>query len=117
MYHLELFELSSSRPSRLQVKAGSHIRVKTGLLWLTVQGRAEDVWLRAGEQWCAPQDLTVWISAEVCAGASGVQGELVHPAQPLTWARGWGRSVQGASTGILRRILAGRQAAYFMVTV
>ena len=114
MYHLELFELSSSCPSRLHVRAGSHIRVKTGLLWLTVQGRAEDIWLRAGEQWCAPQDLTVWISAEVCAGASGVQGELARPAQPLTW--GWGRSVQGASTGILRRLLAGRQAALAMVT-
>lgn len=66
MYRIELFECRTT-PIQLHLKAASAIRLNTGMLWLTVEGQCEDVWLRAGEQWDAPRDVKVWLSAESVA--------------------------------------------------
>jgi hypothetical protein len=66
MYRLELFECRAA-PIQLHLKAGNSIRVSAGRLWLTVEGKLEDVWLRGGEQWDASRNLKVWLSAESVA--------------------------------------------------
>jgi hypothetical protein len=87
MYRLELFECRTT-PIQLHLKAGSGIRLNTGRLWLTVEGQCEDVWLRADEQWDAPHDVKVWLSAESVAhfgllhavfAVDGVRVGLVRP--------------------------------------
>ncbi len=84
MYRMELFECSAATPIQLRLKAGSGIRVNSGRLWLTVEGQSADIWLHGGEQWSAPRDLQVWLSAEPVASFG-----LLHPMQPVD-ARGAG---------------------------
>ena len=67
MHSLELFESSSSQPARLRLSAGACIRVNSGRLWLTIEGRADDLWLDAGCVWRADSELTVWLSGEPTA--------------------------------------------------
>jgi hypothetical protein len=78
MYRMELFECSAATPIQLHLKAGSSIRVHSGRLWLTVEGQSEDIWLCGGEQWSAPRDLQVWLSAEPVASFG-----LLHPVLPV----------------------------------
>lgn len=75
MHKIEHYELRAQHPVACQLKAGCRVRVDTGRLWLTLQGRANDVWLQAGEAWVLPVDGTLWLSAEPIAS--------FHIAQPL----------------------------------
>ena len=67
MQSLELFESSSSEPALLRLSAGACIRVNSGRLWLTIEGRADDFWLGAGSVWRADKQFTVWLSGEPAA--------------------------------------------------
>lgn len=67
MYQIDTFELSTSRVALFQLKAGCVIRVTGGRLWLTRQGRAEDLWLRSGECWTVPVNSVLYLSAEPTA--------------------------------------------------
>jgi hypothetical protein len=86
MYRLELFELHTGKPSRMHLKAGNRIRVNAGTLWLTLEGQSEDVWLRTGEHWDAPQDVTVWMSGEPSARIDLLRGSPERATSPK---RGW----------------------------
>ena len=68
MYRIESFEMSTFRAVAFRSRAGAVIRVTAGRLWLTVQGRPDDVWLQAGECWSVPgADALLWLSAEPSA--------------------------------------------------
>lgn len=67
MKQIENFELTAARVAAFQLKAGCVIRVTTGCLWLTLQGRPDDIWLRAGQAWTVPANGTLWLSAEPAA--------------------------------------------------
>ena len=67
MYQIEHFELNSARATAFQLKTNCIIRVTTGRLWLTLQGRLTDVWLHAGEDWTMPSNGKLWLSAEPLA--------------------------------------------------
>jgi hypothetical protein len=82
MYRLELFELHTGNPTRMHLKAGNRIRVNAGTLWLTLEGQSDDVWLRTGEQWDAPQDVTVWMSGEPSARIDLLRGSPARSATP-----------------------------------
>ncbi len=75
MHKIEHYELHAQHPVACQLKAECVVRVDTGRLWLTLQGRTNDVWLQAGEAWMLPVDGTLWLSAEPIAS--------FHIAQPL----------------------------------
>ena len=67
MYQIEHFELNSARAIAFQLKTDCIIRVTTGRLWLTMQGRLTDVWLHAGDDWTMPSNGKLWLSAEPLA--------------------------------------------------
>jgi Protein of unknown function (DUF2917) len=67
MYQIEHFELNSARAIAFQLKTDCVIRVTTGRLWLTLQGRPNDVWLQAGDDWNMPLNGKLWLSAEPLA--------------------------------------------------
>lgn len=67
MYQIEHFELNSARATAFQLKTDCVIRVTTGRLWLTIQGRLNDVWLQAGDEWSMPVNGKLWLSAEPLA--------------------------------------------------
>ena len=79
MYQIEHFELNSARAIAFQLKTDCIIRVTTGRLWLTMQGRLTDVWLHPGEDWTMPSNGKLWLSAEPLA--------LLQIARPLAVPR------------------------------
>jgi hypothetical protein len=64
MVRIEHFELRTPEVVALRLPAGAVLRVSTGRLWLTQEGRSEDVWLQAHGSWTAPQAVSVRLSAE-----------------------------------------------------
>ncbi|BDT66405.1 hypothetical protein os1_05670 [Comamonadaceae bacterium OS-1] len=64
MVRIEHFELRTPEVVALHLPAGAVLRVSTGRLWLTQEGRSEDVWLQAHGSWTAPQAVRVRLSAE-----------------------------------------------------
>jgi hypothetical protein len=42
--------LAAGEVMRIEHARGIHVRVQSGLLWITEEARNDDVWLRAGEQ-------------------------------------------------------------------
>ncbi|WP_367849155.1 DUF2917 domain-containing protein [Rhodoferax sp. WC2427] len=64
MVRIEHFELRTPDVVALRLPAGAVVRVGTGRLWLTQEGRSEDVWLQAHGSWTAPQAVSVRLSAE-----------------------------------------------------
>jgi hypothetical protein len=46
---------------------GALLRVISGRVWLTLEGRSEDIWLMPGEEWRATAAVRVWLSAEPTA--------------------------------------------------
>jgi hypothetical protein len=64
MVKIEQFELRTPEVVALRLPAGAVVRVRTGRLWLTQEGRSEDVWLQAHGSWTAPQAVRVRLSAE-----------------------------------------------------
>jgi len=107
MYQIENFELPTSRVVAFHSQAGCVIRVTAGRLWLTVQGRPDDVWLHAGQSWTAPQGhATVWLSAEPAASlqmaypvAAPRRAHLRQPL-PLGGLARWWRSPAHESLGM-----------------
>ena len=91
MYQIETFELSTSRVALFQLKAGCVIRVTGGRLWLTRQGRAEDIWLRTGECWTVPVNNVLYLSAEPTAEFQIAQAlpQQQAPTAPHDHGAGW----------------------------
>lgn len=47
-------QLEANQPRRLKPAQGAHMRVESGIVWLTVSGMADDVFLHAGESYRIP---------------------------------------------------------------
>ncbi|MEO5793668.1 MAG: DUF2917 domain-containing protein [Rhodoferax sp.] len=80
MVKIEHFELRTPDVVALRLPAGAVVRVSTGCLWLTQDGRSEDVWLQAHGTWIAPQAVSVRLSAE-----PSVDFQIAQPAA-VRWA-------------------------------
>ena len=78
MVKIEHFELRTPDVVALRLPAGAVGRVRTGCLWLTQDGRSEDVWLQAHGSWTAPQAVSVRLSAE-----PSVDFQIAQPAAVL----------------------------------
>lgn len=64
MYRYEHFEFTGTDAISLVVSAKTIVRVQSGRLWLTAQGKSEDIWLCAGDQWEATDATRLHLSAE-----------------------------------------------------
>lgn len=64
MHTDEHINLSNEFPIALSLKAGDLLQVNTGCIWLTLQGHARDVWVRAEESWSLPLNARVWIGTD-----------------------------------------------------
>jgi len=60
---MERVELLSNAPRRLEVEAGTTIRVEHGRIWLTLTNLAQDIVLPAGQAFCAPHAGRVVVEA------------------------------------------------------
>ena len=80
MDRIEHFELGTNRTAALALEAGCVIRVRSGRLWLTMQGQPDDVWLQAADWFTLPASGTVWISAEPVA-----QFQVARCVKALGW--------------------------------
>nr|WP_315429574.1 DUF2917 domain-containing protein [uncultured Albidiferax sp.] len=87
MVRIEHFELRTPDVVALRVPAGAVVRVSTGCLWLTQDGRSEDVWLQAHGSWTAPQAVSVRLSAEPSVDFQIAQPAVVRRAPRMRMAR------------------------------
>lgn len=71
---------------RLKQPAGLCLQVQRGTLWITVDGRPDDLELAAGERLCLEGDAPVVIGT--LGGAAEFRAERRAPARPLqlAWA-------------------------------
>lgn len=87
MVRIEYFELRTPDVVALRLPAGAVLRVSTGCLWLTQDGRSEDVWLPAHGSWTAPQAVQVRLSAEPSVDFQIAQPAAVRRAPRIRMAR------------------------------
>jgi hypothetical protein len=64
---------------RLALARGDHVRADAGTVWITIDGRVEDIVLGAGEVYTAPEDVAVNATG-LNAGRLTVLGH-----RPLRW--------------------------------
>ena len=95
MVRIEHFELRTPDVVALRLPAGAVLRVSAGCLWLTQDGRYEDVWLQAHGSWTAPQAVSVRLSAEPSVDFQIAQAAVVRRAPRMRMAR-TGLSMAGA---------------------
>ena len=70
---MEKVELLCNAPRRLEVQAGTTIRVEHGRIWLTLTDLAQDVVLPAGQTFCAPHAGRMVVEAwDGRRGAAGI---------------------------------------------
>nr|WP_315232457.1 DUF2917 domain-containing protein [uncultured Albidiferax sp.] len=87
MVRIEHFELRTPDVVALRLPAGAVLRVSAGCLWLTQDGRCEDVWLQAHGSWTAPQAVSVRLSAEPSVDFQIAQPAVVRRAPRIRMAR------------------------------
>lgn len=87
MVRIEHFELRTPDVVALRLPAGAVVRVSTGRLWLTQDGRSEDVWLQAHGSWTASQAVSVRLSAEPSVDFQIAQPAAVRSAPRIRLAR------------------------------
>ena len=87
MVRIEHFELRTPEVVALRLPAGAVLRVSTGRLWLTQDGRSEDVWLQTHGSWTAPQAVSVRLSAEPSVDFQIAQPAAMHLAPRIRLAR------------------------------
>ncbi len=79
MQHSQHFQLDTPQTLALHLVAGGMVHVSQGCIWLTLEGHARDVWLKAHDCWTAPLNAKAWI------GADGVAAFTVSPpSSPVT---------------------------------
>lgn len=78
--HIELpcpeLRLLPDQPLRLRRARGLAVACKSGIVWITVAGRIEDIFLRAGERYVVDSHALTLIEAVEPAAIS------IHPASP-----------------------------------
>ncbi|KVL03367.1 DUF2917 domain-containing protein [Burkholderia territorii] len=104
MRELRLYEMDGNEPAgRWRIVDRTALHVAHGDLWVTIEGRPDDHWLRAGETLALLPGMRVWISAAP-GGAVFAFGQQAAPAvraAPIAWQRfaAWrGRGGQAAAS-------------------
>lgn len=84
MQHSQQFHLDTPRALALRLAAGDMVHVTQGSIWLTLEGHARDVWLRADGTWSVPLGAKAWISTDSVAAFTVSQPTPPSPrtAQP-----------------------------------
>ena len=95
MHQFENFEFTGTATISLVVPARTIVRVQSGRLWLTMAGKADDIWLTADEQWQAPNSTRLHLSAE--PQACFALGRPVADSQVRKFRPEWLASTQLAS--------------------
>jgi hypothetical protein len=76
-----LFALFSGQARRLRLHQAHQLRLRSGRLWLTVDGRlgapAEDVLLQAGDAWTVPGQRAVVVEALPMPGGAEARFDLL----------------------------------------
>ncbi|AFQ47343.1 DUF2917 domain-containing protein [Burkholderia cepacia] len=89
MRELRLYEMDGNEPAgRWRIVDRTVLQVADGDLWVTVEGRPDDHWLRAGESLTLLPGVRVWISA-AAGGAVFSFGPQAAPA--VLAAQAWWR--------------------------
>ncbi|EDT39064.1 DUF2917 domain-containing protein [Burkholderia ambifaria] len=90
MRELRLYEMDGNEPAaRWRIVDCTALQVADGDLWVTVEGRPDDHWLRAGDSLALLPGMRAWISA-AADGAVSAFGPQVAPAMhatPSAWRR------------------------------
>ncbi|KAB0656960.1 DUF2917 domain-containing protein [Burkholderia territorii] len=90
MRELRLYEMDGNEPAgRWRIVDRTALHVAHGDLWVTIEGRPDDHWLRAGETLALLPGMRVWISA-AAGGAVFAFGQQAAPAvraAPIVWQR------------------------------
>ncbi|WP_334041161.1 DUF2917 domain-containing protein [Burkholderia ambifaria] len=90
MRELRLYEMDGTEPAaRWRIVDHTALQVADGDLWVTVEGRPDDHWLRAGESLSLLPGMRVWISAAAGGAvfAFGPQAAPAVHATPIAWRR------------------------------
>jgi len=90
MRELRLYEMDANEPAaRWRIVDRTALQVADGDLWVTVEGRPDDHWLRAGESLSLLPGMRVWISAAAGGAvfAFGPQAAPAVHATPIAWRR------------------------------
>ncbi len=67
MLRVAHFELRGATARPLGIAEGGSVRAVAGRVWITVEGCLADVWLNAGDEWCARKAACLWMSADPTA--------------------------------------------------
>ncbi|WP_175853218.1 DUF2917 domain-containing protein [Burkholderia anthina] len=90
MRELRLYEMDGNEPAgRWRIVDRTALRVADGDLWVTVEGRLDDHWLRAGDSLALLPGMRVWISA---AAGGAVFSFGPQPVPAVQAAHGWRRT-------------------------
>jgi hypothetical protein len=80
MREIRTFELDQADLATGIFIARPHtLRVCRGLLWITVEGEAADMWLSAGDTIELPAGTTVWVGAQAPGGRFDLAFESALP--------------------------------------
>jgi len=93
MNRVQHFELQSLSSARFCAEANCVIRVTSGRVWLTMEGRLGDVWLGDGDEHAVRRGDVVWLSAEPRAGIAVVYAPVKGGAL-REWLRAAARRVR-----------------------
>jgi len=104
MRELRLYEMDGNEPAaRWRIVDRTALQVADGDLWVTVEGRPDDHWLRAGESLSLLPGMRVWISA-AAGGAvfafgpqTAPRSRCSRPAAPRAGSRMRSNSMRMAS--------------------
>lgn len=90
MRELRLYEMDGNEPAGCwRIVDRTALQVADGGLWVTVEGRPDDHWLRAGESLALEPRMRVWIGA-AAGGAVFAFGPQAAPAVQVA-ATAWRR--------------------------
>jgi hypothetical protein len=93
MHELRLYVMDGDEPAgRWRIVDRTALHVAEGELWVTIEGRADDHWLRAGDSLTLLPRMRVWVGA----GAFGATFALGPPAaSSAPSAHPWWRALAG----------------------
>ncbi|MFC0398442.1 DUF2917 domain-containing protein [Paraburkholderia rhizosphaerae] len=92
MREIRTFELEHGEPAAAwRVAQPAILKVTAGEVWLTVEGDAEDYWLRRGESFALSRGVTAWVSAGRDGARVVLSGRRHLGTWPLNRASVWNR--------------------------
>jgi hypothetical protein len=80
MREIRTFELGhADRTTSIFIGRPHTLRVCCGLLWVTVEGEAADMWLGTGDTIALPARAKIWVSADTPGSRFDLAFESVQP--------------------------------------